>query len=108
LSFGYTNASWTLKADLTSEYVCRLLKTMKKRGMRQATPRLTTPVEEMPFLDFTSGYVQRAMAKFPRQGTRKPWRLNQNYSRDLMALRYGSIDTDMEFSNPAPRSSAAA
>ncbi|PXA90735.1 FAD-containing monooxygenase EthA [Nostoc sp. 3335mG] len=108
LSFGYTNASWTLKADLTSEYVCRLLKAMRKRGMRQATPRLTTPVEEMPFLDFTSGYVQRAMAKFPRQGTRKPWRLNQNYSRDLMALRYGSIDTDMEFSNPAPRSSPAA
>lgn len=108
LSFGYTNASWTLKADLTSEYVCRLLKAMKRRGMRQATPRLTAPVEAMPFLDFTSGYVQRAMAKFPRQGTRKPWRLNQNYSRDLMALRYGSIDTDMEFSNPTPRTSAAA
>ncbi|MEN3746521.1 NAD(P)/FAD-dependent oxidoreductase [Sphingomonas sp. HF-S3] len=108
LSFGYTNASWTLKADLTSEYVCRLLKAMKNRGMRQATPRLATPVEAAPFLDFTSGYVQRAMAKFPRQGTRKPWRLNQNYSRDLMALRYGSIDAEMEFSNPAPRPSAAA
>ncbi|NML05396.1 NAD(P)/FAD-dependent oxidoreductase [Sphingomonas sp. G-3-2-10] len=108
LSFGYTNASWTLKADLTCEYMCRLLNAMKKRGMRQVTPRLAAPVGEVPFLDFTSGYVQRAMEKFPRQGTRKPWKLNQNYSRDLMALRYGSIDTEMEFSNPVPAKARAA
>jgi cation diffusion facilitator CzcD-associated flavoprotein CzcO len=107
LSFGYTNASWTLKADLTCEYVCRLLNAMRKRGLRQVTPRLGAPVEEVPFLDFTSGYVQRAMANFPKQGTRKPWRLNQNYTRDLMALRYGGIDQEMEFSNPAPKAKAA-
>lgn len=103
LSFGYTNASWTLKADLTSAYVCRLLNAMQKRGVRQVTPRLAAPVEQQPFLDFTSGYVQRAMERFPKQGTRKPWRLNQNYSRDLMALRFGGIDDEMEFSNPEPR-----
>ena len=108
LSFGYTNASWTLKADLTCEYVCRLLNAMKKRGMRQITPRLAGPVEEVPFLDFTSGYVQRAMQNFPRQGTRKPWRLNQNYTRDLMALRFGGIDQEMEFSNPVPKEAKAA
>jgi monooxygenase len=107
LSFGYTNASWTLKADLTSAYVCRLLNTMRKRGMRQATPRIAGSVDEAPFLDFTSGYVQRAMARFPRQGTRTPWRLNQNYTRDLMALRYGSVDEEMEFSNPVVKEKAA-
>ena len=108
LSFGYTNASWTLKADLTSAYVCRLLNTMRARGMRQVTPRLAGPVEEVPFLDFTSGYVQRAMARFPKQGKRKPWRLNQSYTRDLMALRFGSVDDEMEFSNPVPAKQRAA
>jgi monooxygenase len=103
LSFGYTNASWTLKADLTSAYVCRLLNTMRKRGYRQVTPRMAGGVEAAPFLSFTSGYVQRAMEHFPRQGTRKPWRVDQNYSKDLLALRFGSVDTEMEFSNPEPR-----
>ena len=99
-SFGYTNASWTLKADLTCAYVCRLLNTMKKRGLRQATPRPTAPVGEQPFLDFTSGYVQRSIDKFPRQGNRKPWRVHQNYALDLMALKFGSVDDEMKFSNP--------
>lgn len=107
LSFGYTNASWTLKADLTSAYVCRLLKTMQRRGMRQATPRMAGQVEALPFLDFTSGYVQRAAAGFPRQGMRKPWRLKQNYTHDLMTLRYGSVDQEMEFSNPVAGKKAA-
>ena len=102
-SFGYTNASWTLKADLTCMYVCRLLNTMKRRGLRQATPRIgDDTIEEVPFLDFSSGYVQRAIDKFPKQGRKKPWKLNQNYARDIMALRYGSVDTAMEFSNPEP------
>jgi cation diffusion facilitator CzcD-associated flavoprotein CzcO len=102
ISFGYTNASWTLKADLTATYVTRLLNAMRKRGMRQVTPRIGAAVDEVPFLDFTSGYVQRAMATFPRQGSRKPWKLNQNYSLDVMALKFGSLDTEMEFSNPVP------
>ena len=99
-SFGYTNASWTLKADLTCAYVCRLLNTMKKRGLRQATPHPSSPVGEEPFLDFTSGYVQRSIDKFPRQGTRKPWKVHQNYARDLLALKFGSVDDEMVFSNP--------
>ena len=107
-SFGYTNASWTLKADLTALYVCRLLNAMRRRGMRQATPRIDdASIEEVPFLDFTSGYVQRAIDKFPKQGNKKPWKLNQNYALDVMALRFGSIDRSMEFSNPAAVGRAA-
>ncbi|MGN6375167.1 MAG: flavin-containing monooxygenase [Sphingomonas sp.] len=107
-AFGYTNASWTLKADLTAHYVCRLLNTMRRRKLRQATPRIDdATVEPLPFIDFSSGYVQRALAKLPQQGSRKPWRLNQNYALDLVALRFGSIDKGMEFSNPV-RSKAAA
>lgn len=105
-SFGYTNASWTLKADLTCGYVCRLLNTMARRGLRQATPRLEEDMETVPFLDFSSGYVTRAMERFPRQGTKQPWQVHQNYLQDLMALRFGSVDDSMEFSNPAAVSAA--
>ena len=108
ISFGYTNASWTLKADLTANYVTRLLNAMKKRGMRQVTPRLKEPVEAIPFLEFTSGYVQRAAPQLPRQGKRAPWRLYQNYTLDVMALKFGGIDQEMEFSNPVPAGRRAA
>jgi len=92
-AFGYTNASWTLKCDLTCEYVCRLLQHMERFGYVQATPRAADPaIETVPWLDFTSGYVVRAMEKFPRQGTRTPWRLHQNYARDLAMVRFGSIE----------------
>ncbi len=108
-SFGYTNASWTLKADLTCGYVCRLLNTMKRRGLRQATPRVDRQaVKEVDFLDFSSGYVQRAIDKFPKQGDRKPWRLNQNYALDIVALKFGSVDDAMEFSSPVRRGSRRA
>jgi cation diffusion facilitator CzcD-associated flavoprotein CzcO len=107
-SFGYTNASWTLKADLTCGYVCRLLNTMKKRGLRQATPRIASEaLQPEPFLDFSSGYVTRAMEKFPKQGHRKPWKLYQNYALDIITLRYGSVDSEMEFSNPVPAKGVA-
>ncbi len=101
-SFGYTNASWTLKCDLTCEYVCRLLNHMKKTGLRQATPRNTDPnMGELPWLDFSSGYVTRGIAAFPKQGDRAPWKLHQNYALDLMNLKYASVaDGVMEFSNP--------
>ncbi len=97
--FGYTNASWTLKADLLSEYVCRMLNYMDKHNYRQVTVRLNDPeVQELPLLDLTSGYVQRAMERFPRQGSKLPWRLYQNYFFDTMMIRYGSIDDDaLEF-----------
>jgi len=98
---GYTNASWTLKADLTSEYVCRLLGHMDEHGFRKAVPVRDPSVEEAPFLDFTSGYVQRALKDFPQQGDREPWRLRQNYAIDLRKLRHGAIDDGvMQFSSP--------
>ena len=100
-TFGYTNASWTLKADLVARYVCRLLNAMRRKGVRQATPRIgDAMIAPQPFADFSSGYIQRAIDNLPRQGDRKPWRLNQNYALDVMALRFGSIENAMEFSNP--------
>jgi monooxygenase len=97
---GYTNASWTLKADLVCEYVCRLLNHMQKNGVRQCTPRNDDPaMERLPWVDFSSGYIKRAVDKFPKQGSRRPWRLHQNYALDLMGLRYGSVrDKAMVFS----------
>ena len=103
-AFGYTNASWTLKCDLTCEYVCRLLNHMARTGARQATPRNSDPdMQTAPWLDFSSGYVTRAMEKFPKQGARAPWKLHQNYALDLLTLRYSRLeDGVLEFSNPAP------
>ncbi|MGH8459589.1 MAG: flavin-containing monooxygenase, partial [Nevskiales bacterium] len=102
ITVGYTNASWTLKADLTCEYVCRLLKHMDRHGHRQCTPRRTDPsVTEQPFIDFSSGYVLRALDKFPKQGSKTPWKLYQNYLFDIVTLKFGSVnDGAMEFSRP--------
>ncbi len=92
-AFGYTNASWTLKCDLTCEYVCRVLNYMDRHGYRQCVPHNVDPsIEQLPVLDFTSGYVQRALATLPKQGSRQPWRLYQNYAFDLVTLRFGKID----------------
>ncbi len=91
-AFGYTNASWTLKCDLTCEYVCRLLHYMDKHDYAQCTPVRDTSVTEEPFLDFTSGYVQRAIKQLPMQGSKKPWKLYQNYAVDLVTLRFGKLD----------------
>ena len=101
-AFGYTNASWTLKCDLTCDYVCRLLNHMKATGLRQATPRLgSEEMAEEPWLDFSSGYVQRSIDRFPKQGSQAPWKLHQNYALDLLNLRYSRLeDGVMEFSNP--------
>jgi cation diffusion facilitator CzcD-associated flavoprotein CzcO len=90
--FGYTNASWTLKADLAADYVCRLINHMDRRGFVSATPVAGPDVKPVPFLDFTSGYVQRALGTLPRQGDRKPWRLNQNYLLDALALKLGRVE----------------
>jgi cation diffusion facilitator CzcD-associated flavoprotein CzcO len=90
--FGYTNASWTLKCDLTCEFICRLINYMDARGLAAATPKRDASVEEAPWLDFSSGYVQRAAEVLPRQGTKKPWKLYQNYALDLVALRFGKVD----------------
>jgi cation diffusion facilitator CzcD-associated flavoprotein CzcO len=96
---GYTNASWTLKCDLAAGYVCRLLNHMDQHGYSVCTPRIKdTHIEFEPVLDFNSGYVLRALPELPRQGTKTPWRLHQNYVRDLSLMRYGRIeDGTMEF-----------
>ena len=99
-TFGYTNASWTLKCDLTCEYVCRLLNHMDRRGVDICMPgQPDAAVGEAPWLDFSSGYVQRGMKDFPKQGTVEPWKLYQNYAMDLMSLRFGKLeDGILEFS----------
>lgn len=97
---GYTNASWTLKADLTSEYVCRLINFMDAKHYTSCRPRRPqTGMKELPLLDFSSGYVTRALDYLPRQGAERPWRLYQNYALDMVTLRYlGLADPSMEFS----------
>ena len=109
-SFGYTNASWTLKCDLTCEYVCRLLTHMDTHGYRQCTPRNVDPsLAVEPWIDFSSGYVQRSLHKLPKQGSRLPWKLHQNYAFDIMMLRYGRVDDGvMEFQRPTATGPAAA
>ena len=92
VAFGYTNASWTLKADLTANFVCRLFKFMDKRGYRFVSPQHDPAQSTQPFLDFTSGYVQRASAMLPKQGAASPWRVHQNYVMDLLALRFGRFE----------------
>lgn len=98
-AFGYTNASWTLKAELICEYVCRLLNYMDRRGFDRCTPRLdvdSAPTEA--YIDFSSGYVQRALVSLPKQGTRPPWKVYQNYVKDLIVMRFGRLnDGVMEF-----------
>ena len=98
---GYTNASWTLKCDLTAEYVCRLINHMDQHGYAVCTPRANDPnIEDEPVIDFNSGYVLRALHTLPRQGSKTPWRLHQNYVKDLRMMRYGRVDDGtMEFSH---------
>ncbi len=98
-SFGYTNASWTLKCELICEYVCRLLNYMERRGYKHCAPRLEADSQTAePMIDFTSGYVQRAQADLPKQGQRRPWKVYQNYVKDLLMMRFGRLnDGVMEF-----------
>ncbi|RFZ10746.1 FAD-containing monooxygenase EthA [Mycobacterium marinum] len=92
---GYTNASWTLKADLVSEFVCRLLNYMDANDYDSVVvERPGSDVQECPFMEFTPGYVLRVIDELPKQGSRKPWRLNQNYLRDIHLIRRGKIDDE--------------
>ncbi len=89
---GYTNASWTLKADLVSEYVVRLLRHLDRHGYRVAVPVNDDPtVQGRPLLDFQAGYVLRSIEEFPKAGSRPPWRLGMSYANDVLTLRYGRI-----------------
>ncbi len=100
LTIGYTNASWTLKADLTSEYLVRLLRYMDRHGYDTAVPvQDDSRVTERPLLDFAAGYILRSMHEFPKSGSRPPWRLGMSYLNDVVMLRHGRInDGVMRFS----------
>jgi monooxygenase len=111
-TFGYVNASWTLRADLTAEYVCRVLHHMDDTGARQVTPRLRKadmPMPQRPFIDgFSAGYMQRTMDRMPRQGDHAPWINPQDYSRDKVMIRTGELeDGALVFDNPATVIAAA-
>jgi len=103
LTIGYTNASWTLKADLVSEFVCRLLKYMDRHGYDTVVPVNDDPrVTERPLLDFAAGYILRSMHEFPKSGSRTPWRLGMSYVSDIAMLRHGRIgDGVLRFSRRA-------
>ncbi len=95
---GYTNSSWTLKADLTSSYMCRLLNHMARSGCKSVTPRVNERLGEQPLLDFDAGYVLRSREQFPKQGDRFPWKVYQNYIQDFFSLGFGSLkDDELEF-----------
>ncbi len=93
---GYTNASWTLKCELTCQYVCRLLNYMDKHGQQQCTPRNRDPsITQRPLIDFSSGYIQRSIQYAPKQGSRAPWKLRQNHVRNFIELHFGRLDDDV-------------
>jgi cation diffusion facilitator CzcD-associated flavoprotein CzcO len=96
IAFGYTNASWTLRSDLTARSVCRLINHMDRAGASTCVARAQADVEPRPVMDLTSGYVKRAEAMLPKQGDREPWRVPQNYLRDLVGMTFGRIDTALE------------
>ena len=105
---GYTNASWTLKADLICQYVTRLLNHMDARGYTQATPRPPAGMAgSEPFLNLTSGYVVRSVDRFPRQGSSAPWRVHHNYLRDIALIRRGDLGEGMEFATGAAAAAPA-
>jgi cyclohexanone monooxygenase len=112
MTYGYTNASWTLKADLTASYVCRLLNFMDRHQFTVASPEGNPREERLPFLGFTSGYVQRSIDALPKQGRRWPWRVYQNYLADLLAIRWSRIDDgvmrfESSFESPHARRSTS-
>ncbi len=92
ISIGYTNASWTLKAELTSLYFCRLINYMQSHKYRSAVPRATADIGEKPMMALTAGYVQRELEHLPKQGLKHPWTLQQNYPKDVVALRFGKVN----------------
>ncbi len=101
---GYTNASWTLKCDLTCEYVCRLLNHMDEHGYARCTPvSRDSTLGDQPMIDLASSYVMRSIDQFPKQGSKAPWRLHQNYARDVLALKFGALDDGaMQFDAATP------
>ena len=103
LCIGYTNASWTLRADLTTQAVCRLINHLDRTGNARAVPTLSADIERRPILDFSSGYIQRGVAIMPKQGTKAPWTVRQNYILDLLSTKVGDQMKDLAFSRRTTR-----
>ena len=97
LAIGYTNASWTLKVDLVSEYVCRLLAEMDRTGSTVVTPVPPPPGPREPLLNLQANYIKRDLDALPRQARTRPWRLNQNYAKDVLLFRHGPVTDAVEF-----------
>ena len=97
LAIGYTNASWTLRAEMVARFACRVLRRMQARRARSVVPRADGMGEGPPLLNLSSGYIARAVDRLPRQGARDPWRMHQNYLRDGFLLRFGAIGRDLDF-----------
>lgn len=92
-TFGYTNASWTLKADITCDWICRVLQHMDRTGRKTVVPVNTdSTVQRGDFLDFQSGYIKRGLHRFPKMGNKPPWKLKQLYPYDMMMLRLGRLE----------------
>src|SRR3984957_16519528 len=101
-TFGYTNASWTLKSELTCDYICRVLNHMQATGYKVCVPQNDDPTVKLePWLNLSSGYIQRAADKLPKQGSKTPWKLHQNYVKDVLSLKFGAVDDGViRFLNP--------
>jgi cation diffusion facilitator CzcD-associated flavoprotein CzcO len=109
MAVGYTNASWTLKCDLVAEYVCRVLNYLDAHDLQACTPVAPDTDERIPLIDLDSGYVRRSLDQLPKQGPAAPWRLYQNYPRDVLMLRYRSVrDKGVRFSRRPARATADA
>jgi cation diffusion facilitator CzcD-associated flavoprotein CzcO len=103
---GYTNASWTLRADISSQEVCKVINHLDRHGYRSATPTVREPIEKVPILDLSSGYVQRGKDVMPQQGTKAPWVLRQNFVLDLLSSKLGDVTEGLVFDRPAEREPA--
>lgn len=99
LAVGYTNASWTLKVDLTHRHATRLINHVDQHGYQRCCPTVGDDMDDTPLLDLSSGYIQRALDELPKQAARKPWKLNQNYILDTLSLKLSPVtNKEMEFS----------
>jgi cation diffusion facilitator CzcD-associated flavoprotein CzcO len=98
---GYTNASWTLRADISSQEVCKVINHLDRHGYRSATPTIREHIDRVPILDLSSGYVQRGKDVMPQQGTKAPWILRQNYVLDLVSAKLGDVTEGLTFDRPA-------
>lgn len=109
LAFGYTNASWTLKCDLSNAYFCRLIQYMDKHNYSKCVAQLSNQdIELESFVDFNSSYILRYIETFPKQGNKEPWKLKQDYFIDFKKLKKGRVDDGvMQFSNPVKKDVAA-